>query len=157
MALVHAGIGLGEALITGLVLRFLLLTRPDLVYDPEPGTGSGTRRWAEVAGAGLAIALAVAVFVAPWASTAPDGLEWVSHRLGLAPPDRPAVVSAPFPDYEVLGLGGYVGIATAAAGLVGTLAVFGFGLVLAGVFAGQNPKVKGQRVGMSVEPADPSW
>src|SRR3954471_24465754 len=33
MALVHAGIGLGEALITGLVLRFVLLTRPDLVYQ----------------------------------------------------------------------------------------------------------------------------
>src|SRR4051812_48876980 len=35
MGLVHAGIGLGEALITGLVLRFVLLTRPDLVYLPE--------------------------------------------------------------------------------------------------------------------------
>jgi cobalt/nickel transport system permease protein len=28
MALFHAGIGLGEAVITGLVLRFVLLTRP---------------------------------------------------------------------------------------------------------------------------------
>src|SRR3954452_7925278 len=35
LALVHAAIGLGEALITGLVLRFVLLTRPDLVYLPE--------------------------------------------------------------------------------------------------------------------------
>src|SRR3954451_19721732 len=33
MALVHAAIGLGEALITGLVVRFILLTRPDLI-DP---------------------------------------------------------------------------------------------------------------------------
>jgi ABC-type Co2+ transport system permease subunit len=30
MTLVHAGIGLGEALITGAVLRFLLAMRPDL-------------------------------------------------------------------------------------------------------------------------------
>src|SRR5262249_47920967 len=35
MGLVHAGIGLGEALVTGLVLRFILLTRPDLVYSPD--------------------------------------------------------------------------------------------------------------------------
>src|SRR4051812_35925880 len=117
MALVHAGIGLGEALITGMVLRFLLLTRPDLVGDAEPGVSSGVRRWAEVVVAGLAIALAVAVFVAPWASTAPDGLEWVSRRLGLATPDPPSVVPAPFPGYEVLGLQGRVGVATAVAGL----------------------------------------
>jgi cobalt/nickel transport system permease protein len=31
MTLVHAGIGLGEAIITGLVVRFLLLLRPDLI------------------------------------------------------------------------------------------------------------------------------
>src|SRR5262245_48804337 len=31
MALVHAAIGIGEAVITGLVVRFILLTRPDLI------------------------------------------------------------------------------------------------------------------------------
>ena len=47
MALVHAGIGLGEALITGAVLRFLLLIRPDLIEQPgptdlsPPGVGAG--------------------------------------------------------------------------------------------------------------------
>ena len=35
MALVHAVIGLGEAIITGLVVRFILLARPDLIeQDP---------------------------------------------------------------------------------------------------------------------------
>ena len=36
MALVHAAIGVGEAVITGLVLRFMLLRRPDLL-EPEEG------------------------------------------------------------------------------------------------------------------------
>src|SRR4051812_35816369 len=40
MALVHAAIGLGEAIITGLVLRFVLLSRPDLIYDPKSGPES---------------------------------------------------------------------------------------------------------------------
>ena len=31
MTLVHAVIGIGEAIITGLVVRFILLTRPDLI------------------------------------------------------------------------------------------------------------------------------
>ena len=36
MALVHTGIGLGEALITGMVLRFILLMRPDMIPNPGP-------------------------------------------------------------------------------------------------------------------------
>ena len=35
MALVHAVIGLGEALITGAVVRFLLVRRPDLFDEPD--------------------------------------------------------------------------------------------------------------------------
>src|SRR3954471_1026638 len=41
MALVHAAIGLGEALITGLVVRFILLTRPDLI-NPAAGDDEKT-------------------------------------------------------------------------------------------------------------------
>ena len=141
MALVHAGIGLGEALITGMVLQFLLRTRPDLVYEPGPAAVSVPRRWGEVIVAGLAIASALAVVLAPCASTAPDGLEWVSRKFGLAPPGSPPLMPIPFPDYEVLGLGGSLGIATAAAGLVGTLVVFGVGLSLGGIFAGERQKL----------------
>src|SRR5215831_6274147 len=38
MALVHAAIGLGEAVITGMVVRFVLLRRPDLL-EPDAGPG----------------------------------------------------------------------------------------------------------------------
>ena len=44
ITLIHAAIGLGEAVITGLVVRFVLLTRPDLVYDPAARGGPRGRR-----------------------------------------------------------------------------------------------------------------
>ncbi|MEA2631066.1 MAG: cobalt/nickel transport system permease protein [Chloroflexota bacterium] len=147
MALVHAGIGLGEALITGLVLRFVLLTRPDLVYEPErPATEAATTaesratRWGQTTLAGLAIALAVGVFVAPFASTHPDGLEYVGAKLGFLRAEAPAVVPAPIPDYQLPVFGaGRVELATATAGLLGTLVVFAVGLGLARIFARRGP------------------
>ena len=39
MAAVHAVIGIGEGMITGLIVGFILKTRPDLIYD----SGSGYR------------------------------------------------------------------------------------------------------------------
>jgi cobalt/nickel transport system permease protein len=133
MALVHAAIGLGEAIITGLVLRFVLLTRPDLVPDAAPGAATRAGRWGQVAIAGLGIALAVAVFLAPLASEHPDGLEWVGGRLGFLK-ESPSLVPAPIAGYEMPGLG-HVKAATAVAGLVGTLVVFAVGLGLARGFA----------------------
>lgn len=134
MALVHAAIGLGEALITGLVLRSLLLTRPDLVDDGAQAE-SKAMRWGRVAAAGLGVALAVAIFAAPWASPHDDGLEYVGARLRFLPEDAPPAISAPIPDYEMPGLASGAAMATAAAGAVGTLIVFASGLVLARAFA----------------------
>jgi cobalt/nickel transport system permease protein len=135
MALVHAVIGIGEALITGLVLRFLLFVRPDLVAVEESGESSGARRWGQVALGGLGIALAVAVFLAPFASEFDDGLEWVGGKLGFLKAETP-VLAAPIPDYQ-LPLPGQdcVPVATAMAGAVGTLIVFGVGFGLARIFS----------------------
>jgi cobalt/nickel transport system permease protein len=139
MTMVHAAIGVGEAIITGLVLRFVLLARPDLIYEPAEGAPSRLRRTGQVAVVGLAVALAIAVVLGPLASDAPDGLEFVGQRLGFLPGESRPVLSAPIPDYNMPGLTAHVGLATAAAGLVGTLVVFATGLVLARAFAA--PKV----------------
>jgi cobalt/nickel transport system permease protein len=135
MALVHAAIGIGEALITGLVLRFLLLVRPDLIEDDAPDKSSRTRRWGQVVAGGLGIAVAVAVFLAPFASEYDDGLEWVGGKLGFLHEGKP-VLAAPIPDYQlrVPGLS-YVPALTALAGALGTLIVFGAGFGLARVFS----------------------
>jgi cobalt/nickel transport system permease protein len=151
MALVHSAIGLGEALITGLVLRFVLLTRPDLVYEPEqlePESVLAERRGfriGRIALAGLAVALAVCVFLAPFASEYPDGLAWVGAKLGFLNGEAPAPFRAPLPDYKLPLLGStHVKAATALAGLVGTLAVFGVGLSLSRIFRQKAPAVHDQ-------------
>jgi cobalt/nickel transport system permease protein len=132
MMLVHAVIGVGEALITGLVIRFVLLVRPDFLFEPDTVATTRPRRLAAAA-AGLGIALAVAVILAPLAWTTPDGLEFVGARLGIEPADAAPLIASPFTDYEMPGLAGRFGLgaATAAAGVVGTLIVFAASLVLA--------------------------
>ena len=140
MTLVHAAIGVGEALITGMVVRFLLLTRPDLLDDgSKPEVSAGSRRGG-IALAALGISLAVAIFLAPMASGYPDGLEFVGgEKVKFLPTEGrgPAPkVPAPIPDYEMPGLSRYKSAATAASGVVGTFVVFGVGLMLARSFAG---------------------
>jgi hypothetical protein len=139
MALVHSGIGLGEALITGMVLRFILLMRPGMVHEAGPDGTSSVGRLGRAALGGLGIALAVAVFLAPFASDYDDGLEWVGGKLGFLK-EGVAVLSAPIPDYQ-LALPGvsHVKVATAIAGVVGTLVVFGFAWGFAGVFSRRPP------------------
>lgn len=141
MALVHAVIGVGESVITGVVVRFVLLTRPDLIYGAEARHTPSVARWGQAGFAGLAIALAVAVFVAPFACDSPDGLEHVGDKLGFLRQNTPAFLTGLFPDgkWKILG-GDHFRIATAAAGAVGTLCVFAVGCLLAKSFAGSTPR-----------------
>jgi cobalt/nickel transport system permease protein len=147
MALVHAAIGVGEALITGLVVRFVLLTRPELIEGPTetdeetevvPRPASG---WLSPVVAGLAVALGIAVFVSPFAAEAPDGLEYVGEKFGFLPEgEAPPIIGSPMPDYQAPVPTAPAGVdqvkaATAAAGLIGTLVVFGFAWGMARVFA----------------------
>ena len=145
MGLVHAAVGLGEALITGLVLRFVLLARPDLVFDPDAkpfldssiGSNSSRRNWLQVLFGGLGIALAIAVFLAPFAWENPDGLEFVGSKLGFIAGDTPPLLIAPLADYELppsLMDRVSMKMATAIVGILGTLVVFGLSWGLARVF-----------------------
>jgi cobalt/nickel transport system permease protein len=129
MALVHAAIGVGEALITGLVVRFVLLRRPDLL-EPEDSSEAESSRgggWLRPTIGGLAIALGVAVFLGPFAWDAPDGLEFVGETIGFLKESPPAPIPSPMADYSLRlpGLEDYARVATAMAGLTGTLVVFG--------------------------------
>jgi cobalt/nickel transport system permease protein len=82
MTAYHSVIGVGEALITGLVLGVVLAQRPDLIHSPAPGAGVisnlGRAAWACVI-----VSLAVAIFLAPFASEHADGLEAVAELTGL--------------------------------------------------------------------------
>ncbi len=143
MVLVHAVIGLGEALITGAAVRFLLLRRPDLFEDADPAIarpGTATR-WGQAILGGLGVALAVAVFLAPIASEWDDGLEFVGKKLAVVARDEgPAKVPSPMPDYKLWIAGAdHVKVATAAAGVVGTLVVFGVALGMARLLPRTKP------------------
>ena len=146
MTLVHAAIGVGEAVITGLVLRFILLTRPDLIYEPSVDSARiPLANSFQIAAAGLAIALAVGIFLAPFASEHPDGLDFVGKTIGFindeAPAPSPVSLPVLIPDYQFPGLASFsLKWATAAAGLVGTLVVFAVGVSLAKVISRPAPK-----------------
>jgi cobalt/nickel transport system permease protein len=138
MVLVHAAIGVGEALVTGMVVRFLLVRRTDLfdlADDPTTKPRSSAGHWGQTGAGGLGVALAVAVFLAPFAYDKPDGLEFVGEKLGFLRGDSsPSPFPAPIPEYELKVPGmEHVKLATAAAGLVGTLVVFGVALGMARV------------------------
>ncbi|WP_169975330.1 energy-coupling factor ABC transporter permease [Tautonia rosea] len=132
MTMIHAVIGLGEAMITGLVLRTVLSVRPDLIFDDE-GATTRSGRWSRVALGGLAASLAVAAFLAPLASPKDDGLEFVGGRLGFLNDEAGSLLTGPMRDYSIEGLPD-IALVTAAVGLIGTLTVFITGLILARAF-----------------------
>lgn len=122
---VHAVIGVGEAVITGLCVASILALRPDLVAlaGPQPAA-SGRRRLGRAVGwVVLAATVVVAGALSLVASTSPDGLEWSAEVLGFGEAALPSAVGgSPLADYAWPGLEGW---GTSVAGLLGV------GLVLA--------------------------
>jgi cobalt/nickel transport system permease protein len=138
MVNVHMVIGLGEAIITVLVLSVVLKARPDLAYDG--GAEGRTFRYGDVAAYGGIIAVCLALFVAPFASPLPDGLEGVATRLGFDRAAIPASVpGAPLGGYVIPGIGSPAA-ATAVAGGLGTILMFGVGYLLARAVVPSRPK-----------------
>ncbi len=125
---IHMAIGIGEGLITALVLLAIQRVRPDLTSE---GTGAEPARpWGELVRYGLLATLGVAVFVAPFACPWPDGLESVAAKLGFEHKAIPPVVRVPAPGYGVPGMHWAAG-ATALAGAAGAAIAFGLSVLLA--------------------------
>ena len=95
----------------------------------------------QIATAGLAVSLTIGIFLAPFASGYPDGLEFVGERLGFLKEEAPASFPVLIPEYELPGMDRIsLKAATAAAGAIGTLVVFAFGLGLTGILT-RSPRV----------------
>ena len=133
---VHMLIGLGEAVITMLVVAGVGRLRPELLA-PAPSVARAT---GPIVVGGLLVAFAFVAFVAPFACGWPDGLERVAETLGFAPVARAPAFEAPWGDYVVPGLGGGTA-ATVAAGAIGTAVAF---LVAAGVAWRVAPRAPGR-------------
>ena len=122
----HALIGIGEGLITSLVILTIARTRPDLLEQETAPATRGTG-W-EVLAFGLVIALGLAIFVSPYACAWPDGLDTVGQQFGFE--GRAAtLIKTWIPDYKMPGISSE-GIATAVAGAIGTLIMFGLACVV---------------------------
>jgi cobalt/nickel transport protein len=87
--------------------------------------------------AGVALAVGLAAFVSPFASSSPDGLERVAGDHHLPAAEKPAWTHALIPDYQVPGIS-HEGLATAFAGVIGTMGMLAIGLV-AGRLLGRKP------------------
>jgi cobalt/nickel transport system permease protein len=142
MTVFHCAIGVVEALITGLVVSFVLTRRPGVIYQPAMPryalAGVGRTVWA-----GAIAALAVAAFLAPFASEAADGLEAVGEREQfnqLEAPAKPLVWS----DYAVLPSENWQKVSVSLAGIIGTGSVLGVALLLGLVL---KPRLAAPEVG----------
>jgi cobalt/nickel transport system permease protein len=133
---IHMLIGLGEALITTLVVAAVARARPELLLEQ-----TGPRlppRYGELAARGVLVALGLAFFVVPFASGWPDGLEKVAATLGFE--HRAAatpVLAAPLPDYRFPGAG-TAALSMVIAGVAGTLVAFGLAWLLASLLTRPN-------------------
>ncbi|MDA0836042.1 MAG: energy-coupling factor ABC transporter permease, partial [Planctomycetota bacterium] len=125
MVFFHALIGIGEAAITGSVLRFVLVHRTDLVRTVSAPSASIPTSIGRFVVAGLTVSFVVAAFLAPFASEFPDGLEAVGERTGfseLADPPKVFLLD----DYAVPGLPEQWSAASVSlAGILGVAAVMG--------------------------------
>jgi cobalt/nickel transport system permease protein len=138
MASVHMLIGVGEALITSLVLVAIMRARPDLV--DTAATPAEPRPSRLLAACGLAAVFGLLLFAAPFASSWPDGLERVAEMLGFAARSTaPRFLQAPLAGYRLPGVRSATA-ATSAAGFVGTLVAFGLAWALARALAPKSTR-----------------
>ena len=136
MLLFHAVIGLGEGLITGLVVRWLLIRRPEMLNSLTlvPQDRWPMRRYLA---AGLGCSLVIAVCLAPFASEWPDGLEAVGERLNFNDlgTSHPLILK----DYAIpLPATMWEPLSVSLAGLCGTLVVFAIGWLLGRMVSGKR-------------------
>lgn len=124
MAIVHALLGIIEAVITTAVLAFLYSTRRDLLEIGEKAPAQATANWVTI---GLVIAIVVAA-LSPLASPDPDGLETVAHQNGFLERAIDPLYNI-MPDYTIpfISNGTISGIVAV---IVGTLIVFGVAFFL---------------------------
>jgi cobalt/nickel transport system permease protein len=121
MAGIHVLIGVGEGLITALVLVGIARVRPELILGET--SAEPRRSYGLVVAYGVLIALGLALFASPFASRWPDGLDRTAEVLGFKEEAAASILPAPIPDYEMPGIP-WSPLATSIAGAAGTIVAF---------------------------------
>lgn len=123
MANIHLFIGIGEGVVTGCVVLAILKARPELVVSAGSDDLPASVLWKYA----LLIAAGFCVFITPFASPLPDGLESVALKLGF---EHRAIVATPA--FEIPWVGSPA-TATVLAGILGAVLAFAFAWILARV------------------------
>ena len=135
MTNVHMLIGIGEALITTLIVYSVTRSQPDFFKRPEQASRTPLLVF------GMLIALGLALFVSPFACTWPDGLDHVAEALGFqARAASTRIIASPIAEYRFPWFHSPV-LATAAAGAVGTVVAFGLSLLLARMLSREQKNI----------------
>jgi cobalt/nickel transport system permease protein len=141
MAGIHSLIGIGEALITMLVLAAIARTRPELVREQKDQTGVPEHRAVYVYGAVVIVGLLI--LVVPFASRLPDGLQRVGQSFGFEyRANVPGAFSTPLKEYTIPGMESLGGASTLA-GLIGAIVVFGFSFLVARLLVPKDARQPG--------------
>jgi cobalt/nickel transport system permease protein len=131
MAGIHMLIGVGEAIITTLVVAAVMKLSPGMIYNLDNRHTQTDFR--QLNGYGLVVALGLVLFVAPFASSWPDGLEKVAETFGFSgAASSTALVPSPLADYGIPGVSSSA-VSTILAGVIGTLVAFLLSYTLARV------------------------
>jgi cobalt/nickel transport protein len=122
--------------ITSLVILAIARTRPDLL-ETESSAGRSALSW-EFFVFGSIVVLGLAIFVSPYACAWPDGLDKVAEKFGF---DGRAttLIHSWIPDYKMPGISSE-GIATAIAGVIGCIVMFGLACVIGRLLVRQKPE-----------------
>lgn len=120
MTNIHLLTGLGEGLITALILAGVVRARPEWLSGAGAAPGAG---YGSLVAYGLLVSLGLALFVAPFACPWPDGLESVARALGFDQRAAPPLLASPLAEYRLPFIGSAV-TATALAGVLGSLVAF---------------------------------
>lgn len=142
----HSLIGLGEALITGVAISFVLNQRPELLLSSSPLLpGERARvRGTRTLVAGLVIALAIGAFLSPFASPYDDGLEAALIKVGIEDFNLTGSVPGLLEDYDKVPvpIAAWQSIAVSFAGIGGTLAVFVLAWLLGKALPAASPQLR---------------
>ena len=127
----HLLIGLGEGIITALIVSLLLRVRSDLVYVNSKKNKSNTLSTSY----GVFIALILTLtLVTPYASSSPDGLESVASDFGFEETDGVVLL---LEDYGISSINNNF-VSTTLSALLGVLAIAGLGILFFRNKSGKN-------------------
>ena len=151
----HSLIGLGEALITGVAISFVLNQRPELVADAASVrradascVGHGSAITSTLV-AGLVIALAIAAFLSPFASSFDDGLETALSQMGITDFNLTGSVPGLLDSYDKVPVpvAAWQTFAVSFSGIGGTLAVFILAWFLGKAVTAATPNLNSEAAG----------